>query len=169
MDGRGGAVCPASEGKAGTVLPAIQKKSFPPYPSRLRTFPGKLPAFHSGSHPRPRRRDLPRLPSRALPANYPYPGFLRISRTCPHASQRFRKSVPADGGLVFHCQPAAITLRALRHTRNQADRRLAGLFRRFAKGVCAHPDFGADSPFYRYLGFIPHSGSRTGRPRKRKI
>ena len=30
----------------------------------------------------------------------------------------------------------------------------------------AHPDYGDDSPFYRALGFIPHSEIRTGRPRK---
>jgi hypothetical protein len=63
---------------------------------------------------------------------------------------------------------AEVALRALRHTRNQADLRLAGLLRRFAKGVCAHPDYGDDSPFYRALGFVPHSEIRTGRPRKRK-
>jgi hypothetical protein len=63
-------------------------------------------------------------------------------------------------------QAAEVALRALRHTRNLADRRLAGLLRRFAKGVCAHQDYGDDSPFYRALGFVPHSEIRTGRPRK---
>jgi hypothetical protein len=43
---------------------------------------------------------------------------------------------------------AEVALRALRHTRNQADRRLAGILRRFAKGVCAHPPYGSNSPFY---------------------
>ena len=61
---------------------------------------------------------------------------------------------------------AEAALRALRHTRNQADRRLAGMLRRFAKGVCAHPDYGSDSPFYRALGFVPDSENRGGRPRK---
>jgi hypothetical protein len=61
---------------------------------------------------------------------------------------------------------AEVALRAQRHTRNQADRRLAGMLRRFARGVCAHPDYGDDSPFYRALGFVPHSENRSGRPRK---
>ncbi len=63
-------------------------------------------------------------------------------------------------------QAAEVSLRALRNARNRADRRLAASLRRFAKGVCAHPDYGDDSPFYRALGFIPHSEIRTGRPRK---
>ena len=60
---------------------------------------------------------------------------------------------------------AEAALRALRHARNQADRQLAGMLRRFANGVCAHPDYGDDSPFYQALGFVPHSENR-GRPRK---
>ena len=61
---------------------------------------------------------------------------------------------------------AEAALRALRHTRNQADRRLAAVLRRFANGVCAHPDYGSNSPFYRALGFVPDSENRGGRPRK---
>jgi hypothetical protein len=64
---------------------------------------------------------------------------------------------------------AEVALRALRHARNQADRRLAGKLGRFAQGVRAHPDYGSDSPFYRALGFVPDSANRSGRPRKRKI
>jgi hypothetical protein len=66
-------------------------------------------------------------------------------------------------GSLRGCWP---TVRALRHTRNHAGRRLAGILTRFAKGVCAHPGYGDDSPFYRALGFVPHSEIRSGRPRK---
>ena len=63
---------------------------------------------------------------------------------------------------------AEANLRALRHTRNLADRRLAGKLRRFAQGVCAHPDYGSNSAFYQALGFVTDDRNRSGRPRKRR-
>lgn len=65
-------------------------------------------------------------------------------------------------------QAAEVALRALRHTRNQADRRLAAKLRRFALGVCANPDYGSNSPFYHSLGFVTDDRNRGGRPRKPK-
>ena len=57
-------------------------------------------------------------------------------------------------------------LRGLRLERSKARGGLARLLIRFARGVCSHPKFGDDSPFYRALGFIPISENRSGRPRK---
>lgn len=61
---------------------------------------------------------------------------------------------------------AEVSLRALRHTRALADRRLAEKLRRFASGVRAHPDYGSNSPFYQALGFVTDDRNRGGRPRK---
>lgn len=85
--------------------------------------------------------------------------------TADELEAEMRKSVKIRKEIMS----AEARLSGLRLKRDQTERALADRLILLSHGVRGHPDYGADSPFYRALGFVPHSENRSGRPRKRKI